>query len=224
MKKLLLTSSLVLGLITVANTTVNAEIAADGKSADITASMSLKKDPAATDLVSITKATAMTFGGHFITPNTLYLPVTNTPELEVTDITGEAKGWVVEAKLGDFLQTGAAADVAAKLKGAQLFFPQATEFTTGNEDQTNGPTTAGGQNLQDEAEVPEEHKNGLVLSAGSDTPHPLYSAEVGKGNGRWNLTYGKGTNKKIILKVPAGNVANDYSATLTYILKDAPTP
>lgn len=220
MKKIILVSALLLGAILVSTNPVHAEETVTSTQAK-TASVELTTSE--TDsLLTITSASDLDFGSKAISTEDLKFTENNQPTLVVQDIRGEAVGWRVAASLGEFAQTNAAEGATAKkLKGVQLFYPKPA-FSTGST-AINADQAPVGIETASETSFADATVTGVLLDASATpTSKVIINAAKGKGNGLWTATYGSGTDNKIELKIPAGNLAGKYQATLTYTLTDAP--
>ncbi|MGO2083435.1 WxL domain-containing protein [Vagococcus sp.] len=113
-----------------------------------------------------------------------------------------------EERVNTVAKTVAAGEAAAKnkLHGATVTFPAAVtsvkNLSIAGQD-TNGPSIAAN----------------TVLTA---TNKPLFNATAGKGIGKWEVNLG-GANT-IKLTAPAGNLADTYTAIITYSIASTPTP
>ncbi len=224
MKKVLLTSAIVLGsLVATASAVSAAEVdTTDGK----TSSVGLTQGDDTDGLLTITDASSLNFGSKEIGTTALNFTEDNAPTLTVQDIRGEADGWNVAVSLGDFEEVDAlGAPVASgkKLKGVRLFYPAPVLTTTAtaiNADKKPvGITNAADVSFTDEAVT------GVMVSAEAvPSSKVLINAAKGDGNGLWTATYGEtAADAKIELQVPEGNLAGLYQADLTYTLSDAPS-
>lgn len=121
--------------------------------------------------------------------------------IQVTDNRGSGDGWNVNASITDF--KGKDTNI---LKGAVLTIP-AGSLNTNSADITKKPETTG-----------------LDLNG---KPASIFSAAKDTGMGTWvNLFEGNkgedGKNKEVTLTVPEGNYVDNYSATITWTLENAP--
>lgn len=121
---------------------------------------------------------------------------TNKLGLQVTDTRGTGVGWKVDVKISEF----AGKKPTNTLKGAVLTLPIGT-LVTGNE-AGNGVA----------APTPTSVKLDL-----KDTSKTIFAAAVDKGLGTWFSEFAK---VDTTLEVPAGNYADEYSASLTWTLSD----
>lgn len=118
--------------------------------------------------------------------------------LQVTDTRGTGEGWKVDVGLSDFTGKN---KVTNKIKGAELTLPVGT-LTTGN---AAGITEA----------APVSSTVSLIPAGATGT---IFAATTDKGMGTWFSEFDKAVTT---LKIPAGNLADEYTATLTWTLTSA---
>lgn len=217
MKKILLSSAVILGAVAFGANTANAT-SEDTKK---TGSVELTTvDPS--EALKITEASSLDFGSKQITTGDLNFTEDNAPKLTVQDIRGAANGWNVQVALGEFEQTNAANGVTPlTLKGVKMFYP-APVFTTVETAINTDAAPSGIQNSTDVSFTKPAVTGVMLNSSATPSSKVLINASEGKGNGLWTATYGADTSDKIELQVPAGNSAGQYEAELTYTLVDAP--
>lgn len=108
---------------------------------------------------------------------------------------GTDDAWSVSVKADSFV------DGTKTLKGAKLTLPAGTAKAADPSNQSAAPSTQGAS---------------LDLKDGSASVDGIFAAVSGAGVGTWDSTLAKST-----LDVPAGNVAGNYSAALTWTLTDS---
>ncbi len=228
MKKVLLTSAIVLGsLVATASAVSAAEVVdtTEGK----TSSVGLTQGDDADGLLNITKASSLNFGSKEIEDTALNFTEDNAPMLTVKDIRGEADGWNVAVSLGEFTEVDAQGDPVVsgkKLKGVKLFYPAPVITTTSTA--INPDKAPVGITNADDVNFTDKSVTGVIVTADEVPSNKvLINAAKGFGNGVWTATYG-GTHEgvvspKIELQVPDGNLAGLYQADLTYTLSDGPS-
>lgn len=205
MKKYILGVGLLgLGMAAVAGLSLEASAATD--TADAKATFKLV---APSETLKITNATNLTFKDATISADDVVTTNSADVVIAIQELSGNAPGWQLSAKLSDFKGT----TDTKTITGAQLFYPSVTPTTT-----TIGDTSA---------ILPVSVKTdtgfigadtGKIISAGSDAAN-LVTASAGKGYGSWAITY---PTDKLQLKIPAGNLQDTYTATMTYTLTDTP--
>ncbi|MGX7015035.1 WxL domain-containing protein [Vagococcus silagei] len=218
MKKIMLSSTLVLGFVAAASMAANAALP------DTETSLTLTGKPVAEGL-KITKADKITFGTGEIGVDTLFLDTSKgevkKPQVEVTDVTGLNAGWHVTASLSEFKKDGADEVI---LNGVQLFFPFSEKWTTGNNPIVDGSTPAT-LKVTDftQGTTVANHKNGVIVSPGVNGEANIMNAAAKQGGGRWNMEYStEAGNRPISVLIPSGNQLGKYTATLTYKLVAGP--
>lgn len=184
----------------------------DTKTQSATVSLTESTDP--NSLLQITSASDLNFGAQAIGVSDMKFTDANSPSIVITDIRGEAPGWNVSVSLGEFTDS----TNNQTLTGVQLFYPTVSMTTTSTAisvDDRRPSTIATDSSFSDST------IKGLLLdSQASPTSKTLINAAAKKGNGQWTATYD--TSNKVELLVPAGNLAGNYSANLTYTLADGP--
>ena len=118
-------------------------------------------------------------------------------EAQVSDLRGTGAGWNLQVNY-DSESTGFKTQSGQELKGAQLTLPTGTPKTV-NDNQSATPSTA-------------------VVTVNTEAQNIMTSA-VNTGLGTWADQM---TTTDVSLKVPSGNLAGDYTATLEWTLTDAP--
>lgn len=139
------------------------------------------------------------FGEQKITSNTETFKAKNEhPYVQVTDKRGTGEGWLLTATTTNFT------DDAKVLKGAQMSLKNG-QVRTKIDNQSAAPTTT------------DITLNGSV--------QPVFSASEDAGMGTWLDVYEgtDGANENVTLRVPSGNLAGEYSATITWSLEDSPS-
>lgn len=151
-----------------------------------------QKGPLSLDFVS-----PLDFGESEITTGTQTLKAqgTNKLGLQVTDIRGTGAGWKVDVALSKFQGS------TNTIKGAVLTLPVGTLATE------NEAGIAIAAPIATTVALSPEGASGTVLSATKDN-----------GLGTWFSEFNKETTT---LKIPSGNYADVYSATLTWTLSNA---
>lgn len=205
MKKYVISfSGLALGLVVLAGGTTKAS--ATTVTDDATASFKLV---APTETLKITNATDFTFEDGVISADDIVTTNSADAVVAIQELSGNAPGWQLSAKLGNFTGT----TNGKTLTGAQLFYPSVTPTTTTAGDASGIlPVSVATDTAFSGTD------KGKILTAGSDAAN-IVTADAGKGYGSWTMTYPK---NKLQLKVPAGNLQDTYTATLTYSLTDTP--
>lgn len=211
MKKIVIASTLLLAALIVSGNQASAE-AADTKEQKATVNLTENTDPS-TSLLEITNASDLNFGSQAIGVNDMNFTDANSPSITITDIRGDAPGWNLSVSLGEFKDASA----NRTLKGVRLFYPAVTMTTNATvavADRT--PAAIATDTSFSDTSI----KGVLVDAAATPSAKTLVNAAAGKGNGQWTATY-DATNKAE-LNVPAGNLAGNYVAALTYTLTDGP--
>ncbi|WP_217265817.1 WxL domain-containing protein [Enterococcus silesiacus] len=158
------------------------------------------KGPLTIDAIS-----ALEFGAFELSGTTEVYSVTNqvdgikSKKVQVTDRRGTGAGWNLQVKSSEFADK---TDAKKILKGATLSFP------IGRMDKTEGNTSA------------EPKKSEVTLITGNSELDSFMKAEAGAGLGSWMNVM---NSSEVEIKVPAGNLAGDYSATLEWSLISVPT-
>lgn len=115
----------------------------------------------------------------------------------VNDERGAGTGWHVNVSLSKFIGTD---NPTHELKGAQIMLPA-------------GTMTDGSVSL----DAPVSYE--ATMEADGKSVYPLINAEVGKGMGNW---FDDMDPSQIKLKAPGGQYSDTYTATMSFILNDAP--
>lgn len=164
---------------------------------------------APTETLKLTEASDITFKDATISAEDIVTTNSNDVNISIQELSGNAPGWQLSTKLSHF--TGSTK--GKQLTGAQLFYPSVTPTTT-----TSGDTSAILPNTLTTDNAFTGDDKGKVVSSGEDAVN-IVIADVGKGYGSWTIQY---PTDKIQLKIPAGNLQDTYTATLTYTLTDSP--
>lgn len=165
--------------------------------------------------LNITEADNLVFESKDLSADTVFSKTTADTKITIQELSGNAPGWKLTAKLGEFKE---ATKTTQTLAGAQIYYPQVTPTTNAAEGTAAAaalPTTIG------TAAAFEGTTTGVVVSAGGEATI-IANAAVDKGYGQWTMTY-DGDNK-VQLKVPGGQLSGSYKADLTYVLTDSPAP
>ncbi|CAM4198319.1 WxL domain-containing protein [Listeria booriae] len=127
-----------------------------------------------------------------------YYAENKNPYIQVTDKRGTGAGWTLTATATDFK------DGSKTLKGAEMSLTDG-EVRTQSDNQSAAPTTSD-----------------VTLNGSSQA---VLSAEANAGMGTWLDVYPgtQGNNENVVLYVPAGNLAGDYSSAITWTLEDSPS-
>lgn len=157
--------------------------------------------------ISIVEAPAINFKSTVISSAAVATDTdAEAPKFVFEDASGTGQGWDVKAKIGEFVGTKGEGAAKNKLYGAKVTFPAAL-------------TSA--KNLS----IAGQDANAPTLVANTEltaTDKKLFDAAANKGVGKWEVTLG-GANK-IKLTAPAGNLADTYTAVITYTIAATPTP
>lgn len=213
MKKIILISTILLGIILASSDSVFAEVV-DTKVQQAQLELTENDDPSVSKL-SITQVSNLDFGKQGIGITEMKFTASNVSVIQVTDIRGDAPGWTLSVSLGEF-KTSQAED-ANTLRGVELFYPSTVMTTTSG---AIDPQDRTPESISTDSAFSADTIKGVVVSS-SATPNSktLFNASKLQGNGQWTANYGVG---KVELKVPSGNLAGAYSADLTYTLADGP--
>lgn len=211
MKKIMLSSSLLLLGFFIGGHHVLATTATTDKKASV--SLTESTEPNAS-LLEITSASDLNFGSQAIGVDNMIFKDVNSPSITLTDIRGDAPGWNISVSLGEFKT----ASGNKTLKGVKLFYPYVLMTTTEGAIAVaeRQPETIATDSSFDDESV----KGVLIESLETPTAKTLMNAISGKGNGQWTANYID--KNQIELYVPTGNLAGDYTASLTYTLTDGP--
>lgn len=150
--------------------------------------------------ITLDTAPNLDFGSQPISTTKATYTTSGSTPIQVTN-PGFASGWHVSVSSSKFMNGD------TELKGAELIL---NNTTTSAADQTNLSGKAVG--LADEAI---DADKATIVPGGAALS--VLNAAAGDGVGVWNSSW-----DKVSLDVPAGNVAGDYSATLTWSLDNAP--
>ncbi|MGO2083434.1 WxL domain-containing protein [Vagococcus sp.] len=125
-------------------------------------------------------------------------------ELKINDFSGKGTGWNLSVKLDKLLEG------QKELKGAKIIIPATTATPVSSF----------------EASIIASIKpdvSAINLIAGTTGMTTLAKADVGKGYGEWKINYNNSDATAWQLEYLYGNLADNYTANLTYQLKDGPT-
>ena len=160
-----------------------------------------------TGLLTIDAISALEFGKLTLSGQTEEYAVTNDPEagytnkkVQVTDRRGTGAGWKLTVKTSAFTDKDEPTKV---LKGASIAFPQG-EIISSDGSQSPAPTVFASTII-----VPNENAQSFM------------EAEAKTGLGSWMNVM---QSSDVKLKIPAGNLKGDYTATLEWSLQALPTP
>ncbi|APB32040.1 WxL domain-containing protein [Vagococcus teuberi] len=182
-------------------------LAAESASSTNTASFNLVSPKESLTIV----ADDLSFRTSTITANDLVTTSSTNLKINIQEISGNAPGWSLTAQLGDFVNS----DSSKVIKGTQLFYPNVTPTTT-----TIGDTSSiQPKSVGMEKAFSDGVSEGQVINGGGD-PVTIADAAKGTGYGSWTFNYAMDS---VELKIPAGNLADAYTANLTYTLADKPT-
>ncbi|RAP73687.1 WxL domain-containing protein [Paenibacillus montanisoli] len=146
--------------------------------------------------LTIDNITSLEFGSWQVSNTTLTVASTiSNPNTQVTDVRGTGAGWKLQVASSTFASGG------NTLKGASIYLPAGTAQTISGNTST-APVL-----------------NAVTLDTTAGTAVDLMSAEAGSGMGTWADLMDP---TQIKLTIPAGNLAGNYTATLTWTLVDAP--
>ncbi|MBC1501308.1 WxL domain-containing protein [Listeria weihenstephanensis] len=120
------------------------------------------------------------------------------PYVQVTDKRGTGAGWTLTATASNF------SDGAKVLKGAQMSLNNG-QVRTRADNQSAAPVVAD-----------------VTLNGATQT---IFSASEDAGMGTWLDVYAgtDGANENVTLRVPSGNLAGEYTSTITWTLEDSPS-
>ncbi|MBC1307728.1 WxL domain-containing protein [Listeria booriae] len=139
------------------------------------------------------------FGDQKISNSTqTYKALNKNPYIQVTDKRGTGDGWVLTAVATNFK------DNAKVLKGAQMSFKNG-QVRTKADNQSAAPTASD-----------------ITLNSNAQT---VFSAGENAGMGTWLDVYDgtDGANENVTLSVPSGNLAGDYTSSITWSLENTPS-
>ncbi|EPI03111.1 hypothetical protein D920_00319 [Enterococcus faecalis 13-SD-W-01] len=120
----------------------------------------------------------------------------NMVEAQISDLRGTGAGWNLQVSYDSTNSGFTSGDKT--LSGAELFLPAGTSKTV-QDSQSPAPTT-----------------NEITVN---DSAQNIMTAATDSGLGTWADQM---DTSKVTLKVPSGNLAGDYTATLVWTLTDAP--
>jgi len=146
--------------------------------------------------LTIDNVSPLEFGSYEVSGQNITATATTTnPNAQVTDARGTGAGWTLQVSSSPFT------DGSKTLNGAILNLPTGTAQTV------PGNVSAAPQ------------MNAVSLDTSAGTAINLITAQANQGMGTWVDLM---DNSQIKLTVPSGNLAGDYTATLTWTLVDAP--
>lgn len=193
----------VLGVATLLATPVVGNAAAVTSGGTTTATVGLTQDPD-NAAVELTNAPNIKFGQQELGADPLSLNAANIDDDGiVVSNPGLANGWVVNVKASAFEDL----NNQKTLKGAELSIAKGTIAATDDGNESTAPTSNA---------VVIKNK---VSDSNINEDQPIFSATQGAGIGTWKNTHAL---TDVTLDIPAGNVAGDYTSTLTWTLTDAP--
>ncbi len=174
---------------------------------------SFKLIPPTEGTLKIIKADDLTFGSATVKAEAIDVVTTTDTVITIEELSGNAPGWTLTAKLGDFIDQ---TTLTRELEGARLFYPEVTPTTNAPAGSLAALALPVAIKTEDSGDL-----KGQIVSAGGEAT-TIFGAEKDKGYGQWTLPY-SGDNK-VQLHIPEGQLIGDYVATLTYTLTDTPTP
>lgn len=198
MKKSVLVNSIVLGVIGVSGVVGGSVFADDTQTQTTNATAALTQPgttPGGSDNLKLESAPTFDFGSQELsgTGNTFNEAATVTGDLTVNNI-GNTSGWNVTVARSEFL------DGSTTLKGADLKLEQGTVSATSSDNTSTAPTT-------------------MLADLKNTSAAPVFTAAAGNGIGEWKDVFAVSNAS---LYAPAGNVAGNYTASLTWTLTNAP--
>ncbi|WP_125710825.1 WxL domain-containing protein [Lacticaseibacillus porcinae] len=153
--------------------------------------------------ITLVSASDISFGKqHISTAKATYNADTATGVNVVNP--GVASGWTVSAKASDFTGT-----TGATLKGAVLTLALDNGVAADTTNESTAPFGTADQNTK-------ENKGVAITNAAAPV---LTAADSTQGVGNWTAAINKGATT---LAVPAGNVADEYTATIDWTLENTP--
>lgn len=182
----------VLGVATLLATPVVGNAAAVTDGGTTTAKVGLTEDPD-NNTVKLTNAPNVDFGSDAIGAKELNLPAMTVDDPITVENPGLADGWTVQVAGTSFVNG------STTLKGAKFNFTKGAITSEDPNNQSGDPT---GKDVKV-----------------SDDATTIFSADKGAGIGTWSSTY---ATSNVTLDIPAGNVAGDYTSTLTWTLVNTP--
>lgn len=191
MKKIMLTSALILTAVSVTAMTQNVEAATDTTNAITKFTL---KPGSGDNNIKILNASDLVFTPENIGETTVYSD-SNASVITIDEFSGSAPGWTLTAKDSALKMNNTA---QTPLLGATIQF--------------DAPTF---NKLSGTSEAPVSGANG-VLNANDDASNAavvIAKAAPGKGYGQWEIKHAKAK-----LGIPAGNLAGDYAGTMTYTI------
>lgn len=162
-----------------------------------TASFTLKaSEGGESGAATIDEISAIEFGEKTLSDKEETYTAINPLLMKVSDTRGTGEGWALNAKITKFVKEN---DTSVELRGSVLTIAQG-EVTSPSGSASEKPTAA---------------KN-VVLN---DEEHTLFAGRRDQGLGTWLNTV---SASGVTLKVPNGNKAGKYTATISYVLAAAP--
>ena len=155
--------------------------------------------------VSIDYVPHFKFGEKSVSPKTeIYTDVSQTPNVQITDLRGNEAGWELELSATAFKTTE-----GDQLNGAILRIKKIAIANPYNSVSAS-PTAASGPVLFGQGEL------------GAGVTNTIMTAADSQGGGTWLGNFYDGDGNQVELEVPAGNKVDSYKSTLTWTLTAAP--
>lgn len=152
----------------------------------------------------------LSFGTHELTKEDLKVEAQESMAISIAELSGKKPGWTLKAKLDSFK------DKQNSIDNAELFFPVVIPKS-----EIEGlPMGIEPDVFKDDTSFL-DNQNGKIVHVSSDSIK-LAEAKDGKGFGKWVLPYED--DKKIQLRVPAGQKEGTYIAELVYTIEEGPIP
>lgn len=199
MEKILISTLALVGVLTLASPIANAEDIETEKNANTEFSLIPNDDPG--EAIRIEGASNLRFDPKMIAAEEITSTVISSTVI-INEFSGQAPGWKLKAKASPLTfevpAQGEQPKKTVTLTGAQIKLPVAEyeKLETTSAAASPNPSTAKALNTSNQI---------------------LVEAAPGSAYGRWQMNY-----YNVGLVIPAGNIAGDYTGSITYTIESTP--